>query len=328
MTDAAGSAFASIVRSASSGSGGERSSAARCWASAPDDPSSMMEILGTRQEVEAALRLQEGIRRLRARRLAAEAEQAEAEGAAAARLQAAARGASARSVLEAEKAAATAIQKQVRRRSGAEFSTPPEYPSPETVPPAAEAAAASIQSVYRGHVVRRPSGLTVDDADAPFTIRNLDTGEAVALQVGGEQLVWEQLSYSTLSSNPAAWEALKAESKGLLEKLASKSTFSIRSYQLCVWQERWVFAADDALCYQHLSADMQPTGKQKRIPYSTIEFVGPFDDTQFVVKCARRAYTFLCDSTDTRNKWIVNISKLSGCSSSTQVCHKTTTMGH
>ena len=29
---------------------------------------------------------------------------------------------------------------------------------------------------------------------------------------------------------------------------------------------------------------MQPTGKQKRIPYSTIEFVGPFDDTQFVVK--------------------------------------------
>ena len=69
---------------------------------------------------------------------------------------------------------------------------------------AAEAAAASIQSVYRGHVVRRPSGLTVDDADAPFTIRNLDTGEAVALQVGGEQLVWEQLSYSTLSSNPAA----------------------------------------------------------------------------------------------------------------------------
>ena len=182
--------------------------------------------------------------------------------------------------------------------------------------------------VYRGHVVRRPSGLTVDDADAPFTIRNLDTGEAVALQVGGEQLVWEQLSYSTLSSNPAAWEALKAESKGLLEKLASKSTFSIRSYQLCVWQERWVFAADDALCYQHLSADMQPTGKQKRIPYSTIEFVGPFDDTQFVVKCARRAYTFLCDSTDTRNKWIVNISKLSGCSSSTQVCHKTTTMGH
>ena len=168
----------------------------------------------------------------------------------------------------------------------------------------------------------------VDDADAPFTIRNLDTGEAVALQVGGEQLVWEQLSYSTLSSNPAAWEALKAESKGLLEKLASKSTFSIRSYQLCVWQERCVFAADDALCYQHLSADMQPTGKQKRIPYSTIEFVGPFDDTQFGVKCARRAYTFLCDSTDTRNKWIVNISKLSGCSSSTQVCHKTTTMGH
>ena len=192
--------------------------------------------------------------------------------------------------------------------------------------------------MYRGHVVRRPSGLTVDDADAPFTIRNLDTGEATAVPLdegegtdGAVALPAElcsKLSFGELQPQSEAWEATKKGCRGLLEKLASKSTFSFRSYQLCVWQERWVFAADDALCYQHLSADMQPTGKQKRIPYSTIEFVGPFDDTQFVVKCARRAYTFLCDSTDTRNKWIVNISKLSGCSSSTQVCHKTTTMGH
>lgn len=73
---------------------------------------------------------------------------------------------------------------------------------------------------------------------------------------------------------------------------------------------------------------MQPAGACKRIPYSSIEFVGPFDDTQFVLKCEKRAYTFLCDSTEARTRWIKNISQLAGCSAATQVCHKTTTMGH
>ena len=35
-----------------------------------------------------------------------------------------------------------------------------------------------------------------------------------------------------------------------------------------------MYASDDALCYQHLSADMQPTGSKKQIPYASIEFVG------------------------------------------------------
>ena len=55
---------------------------------------------------------------------------------------------------------------------------------------------------------------------------------------------------------------------------------------------------------------------------------GPFDEQQFVVKCKGRAFTFMCDSVETRTKWIKNISMLAGCSASTEVCHKTTTMGH
>ena len=35
-----------------------------------------------------------------------------------------------------------------------------------------------------------------------------------------------------------------------------------------------MYASDDALCYQHLSADMQPIGSKKQIPYASIEFVG------------------------------------------------------
>jgi len=179
---------------------------------------------------------------------------------------------------------------------------------------------------------------------APFTIRNLDTGEEVVITLDAADLdpdpqlrpvsksdldphLRSKLSFGTLQQNPQAWEALKAESKGLLEKLASNTTIAFRSYQLCVWQERYVFAEDDALCYQHLSTDMQPAGPCKRILYSSIEFVGPFDETQFVIKCKGRAYTFLCDSLETRTRWIKNISQLAGCSASTLVCHKTTTMG-
>ena len=55
---------------------------------------------------------------------------------------------------------------------------------------------------------------------------------------------------------------------------------------------------------------------------------GPFDEQQFVVKCKGRAFTFMCDTLETRTRWIKNISLLAGCSASTEVCHKTTTMGH
>lgn len=89
-----------------------------------------------------------------------------------------------------------------------------------------------------------------------------------------------------------------------------------------------MYAEDDALCYQHVSTEMQPTGDAKRIPYSSIEFVGPFDDTQFVVKCADRCFTFLCESTEARTRWIKNISQLAGCSAATEICHKTTSMGN
>merc|ERR1712146_485910 len=92
-------------------------------------------------------------------------------------------------------------------------------------------------------------------------------------------------------------------------------------------QERYVYDNDNALCYQHLAPDMQPTGNVKRIPYSSIEFVGPFDETQLVVKCSNRAFTFLCNNMETRTRWIKNISLLAGSSASTRVCHKTTTMG-
>lgn len=265
------------------------------------------------EEIIAAVRIQTGVRMLRARRTA------QVQTAAVTCLQSFARGAAARTGLA-----------RGQQEAGGERAQQ-------------HLAAAIIQEHYRqnhppegrevGWGGEAGSSSSAEGAETPpdaFVIRNLDTGEAVSLELSagdasGKDL---KLSFGTLQQNPQAWEALKADSKGLLEKLASSTTLSFRSYQLCVWQERFVYASDDALCYQHLSADMQPTGSKKQISYASIEFVGPFDEQQFVVKCKGRAFTFMCDSVETRTKWIKNISMLAGCSASTEVCHKTTTMGH
>lgn len=86
-----------------------------------------------------------------------------------------------------------------------------------------------------------------EDGPLPFTIRNLDTGEATAVPLddddgaGGSTLsprLASKLSFGELQPNTAAWDACKNECRGVLEKLASKSTLSFRSYQLCVWQVR------------------------------------------------------------------------------------------
>lgn len=197
-----------------------------------------------------------------------------------------------------------------------------------------------------------------EDGDMAFTIRNvtrsaqengtcrgaadrhtcvscvwqLDTGEATAVPVedgeAGMAALRSKLSFGELQPRSEAWEATKTSCRGILEKLARKSTFSFRGYQVCVWQERYVYAEDDALCYQQLKGsenEREPHGPCKRIPFASMEFVGPFDDTQFVVLCVRRAYTFLCESPEARTRWIKAISQLAGCSASTEVCRRTLT---
>jgi len=224
-------------------------------------PDAAKQLVG-KEEIIAAVRIQAGLRMLRARRTAQGLRGAKVETAAATCLQSFARGAAARTDLARRQqealeehaqqhAAASVIQEQHRQNH------------PPVVGVGGEVGSSSSAEG------------AMPPADA-FVIKNLDTGEAVSVELGsgtepGKDL---KLSFGTLQQNPQAWEALKADSKGLLEKLASSTTLSFRSYQLCVWQERYVYASDDALCYQHLAADMQPTGSKKHIPYSSIEFVG------------------------------------------------------
>ena len=41
----------------------------------------------------------------------------------------------------------------------------------------------------------------------------------------------------------------KAECRGVLDKMASQRTLTVASYSFVVWQERYVWLDDDALCY-------------------------------------------------------------------------------
>jgi hypothetical protein len=173
------------------------------------------------------------------------------------------------------------------------------------------------------------AAIDADDANAdpPFVIKNLDTGEQLSLQAtpaSPAPTLASQLTFGTIIPNSSEWDAAKAECRGRLEKLAAKSSLSFRSYQLCVWQERYVFAEDNALCYRQLNKEHVPVGKAKRIPYASMQFVGPFDDLQFVIMCPRRSYTFLTADTEERTRWIKALSALSGCSASTEVCLHTT----
>lgn len=169
------------------------------------------------------------------------------------------------------------------------------------------------------------------NVEPPFVIKNLDTGEQVsldALRASSASSVTptlaSRLTFGTVIPNSSEWDAAKAKCQGRLEKLAAKSSLSFRSYQLCVWQERYVFAEDNALCYRQLNEEHVPVGKVKRIPYASMQFVGPFDDLQFVIICPRRSYTFLTADSEETTRWIKALSALSGCSASTEVCRHTT----
>ena len=277
------------------------------WRSAPDDPAADGAILGTRKELLAAIRLQaeQRGRVARASQPAAPAPPPPAEEPQDSEPQ----------ELDEEQLKELA-RKQQQLDLELEERRQRRQQEREAEEKAKEAGASS----------------SADDAsqleELPFVVRNLDTGEFVELPISKEQGASARFGFAavpmdTLPGNEAAAELLRVDCRGMLEKLAASSSLSFRAYQLCVWQERYVFAEEDALCYQHLSADLKPVGTPKRIAYASIEFIGPFDETQFVLKCVSRNYTFLCDSADARTRWIKNVARLAGCSCSTEVCFKT-----
>lgn len=64
------------------------------------------------------------------------------------------------------------------------------------------------------------------------------------------------------------------------------------SWQMVLWQPRWVFASTEGLCYQKITADERPIGKEKKISFSEIREIEELEFGEFVLTTPKRDYTF------------------------------------
>ena len=86
-------------------------------------------------------------------------------------------------------------------------------------------------------------------------------------------------------------QALLKETTGIMEKLA-EGNLKLFTWQMVLWQPRWVKAEPSALCYQKVTADERPVGKEKRIEFSSIKGIEELEYGEFVLQCVKREYTF------------------------------------
>mmetsp|Transcript_22271 Transcript_22271/g.56870 ORF Transcript_22271/g.56870 Transcript_22271/m.56870 type:complete len:90 (-) Transcript_22271:232-501(-) len=65
---------------------------------------------------------------------------------------------------------------------------------------------------------------------------------------------------------------------------------------MVLWQPRWVFATTDALCYQKITADERPIGREKKILFSDVNRIDELEYGEFVLEMRKRNYTFKAPS--------------------------------
>ena len=146
----------------------------------------------------------------------------------------------------------------------------------------------------------------------PCVARSLSRAGASLPQVALDDLqallkesrgVFEKLAVRTRAraraKNQARWCAgASALTRGALfffsARAAQEGNLKLGSWQMVLWQPRWVHAETDALCYQKITADERPIGKEKRIEFSNLKEIEELEYGEFVMQCKKRDYTFKC----------------------------------
>ena len=122
-----------------------------------------------------------------------------------------------------------------------------------------------------------------------------------------------QLSWLAQSEEEAVHDDLHqllSETRGVVEKLAEPAVKLVGSWQLVLWQPRWVFAEIDGLCYQKIWADESPIGKPKKIMFAAVETIEELDCAEFVLQCGKRDFTFKAPSEDACTVLVHNLRQL------------------
>jgi len=107
------------------------------------------------------------------------------------------------------------------------------------------------------------------------------------------QLSWMEAQEQEVAQDDL--QALLLETRGVLEKLA-EGNVKLGSWQMVLWQPRFVFATTDGLCYQKITADERPIGKEKKISFSDVRRIDELEYGEFQLEVAKRMYTFKAPS--------------------------------
>lgn len=82
------------------------------------------------------------------------------------------------------------------------------------------------------------------------------------------------------------------------------------SWQMVLWQPRWIYAEVDGLCYQKISADEKLIGAPKKIPFSAMQEIEELDCSEFVLQCSNRDYTFKAPTEEACTVLVHNLRQL------------------
>ena len=96
-----------------------------------------------------------------------------------------------------------------------------------------------------------------------------------------------------------------------------EGNLKLGSWQMVLWQPRWVFATTDAVCYQKITSDERPIGKEKKINFTDILKIDELDYGEFQLVVAKRFYTF---KAPTSQKCTVRLRETAVCSSLSRTC--------
>ena len=160
-----------------------------------------------------------------------------------------------------------------------------------------ERALVRIQSAFKAHLSRRYIG-------------HIRVAAKRAAVLEAERLVAEERA--TRARERAR---LLGECSAILEKQGRCiSLFGV--WEMVVWQERYVHVANGALIYQHINRNAEPKGRERCVPFKSMECIKVLLDHQLFIKCKSRWYIFKLGSRDDAERWATNLVQLaadSGC---------------
>jgi len=133
------------------------------------------------------------------------------------------------------------------------------------------------------------------------------TADAPTVQVHNAQINWMAAAEEEVAHDDL--QALLTETRGVLEKLA-EGNLKLGTWQMVLWQPRWVYAETDCLCYQKITADERPIGKVKRVEFKDVREIEELEYGEFVLQCAKRDYTFKAPNDTTCQVFTHNLRQL------------------